>query len=213
MSYQWKDNSDYFEWLWSKWREQISKRGLPDKLIYPFGELTILDYLEKRAEERPDYPAIIFYGREITFKELNSMVNRFANFLLDKGLKRGDYVGVHLYNSPHYYIAHFGVMKAGGILVPLDPLWKEIELESPLLDTGMKMMVTQDLNYEIIKKVRSEYGLDLVVTASFQDFLPEKPTIPLLDIHKIPKKTFPDTVDMKDILENYSDDPQMSKYL
>ena len=65
------------------------------------------------AIERPDTPAIVFYGRVITYSEYDELSDRFAGWLLSLGVERGDRVGVHLVNCPQFHIAILGILKVG----------------------------------------------------------------------------------------------------
>lgn len=201
------DEKAYFEWLHNKWTEHITKRGLPRELIYPYGKVPITVYLSKRAAEHPDIPAIIYYGSKMTYRELDEHSNRFANFLIANGLGKGDYVGIHLFNCPQYVITHFGGMKAGCTVIPLDPLWKGIELEAPLGDTRPQVVVTQDLNYPIFAEIKEKFGIKHILTTSFRDFLPVEPELPLPDLLQQPKRDCPGAVDLMATIQEYSPAP------
>ena len=193
---------EFENWFTEKRLEQLNKRNLNTELEYPQGYIPITDYLAYWAKNAGDRPAIIFYGRVITYRELDEYVNRFANFLNQRGLGPGDYVGIQLYNCPQYFFAHFGGLRAGCVIIPIDPLWREIELEAPFEDTGMKLIVTQDLNYEVVKKVVDRFGGCEIVTTSFQDFLPEERPFPFLSDLETPKKLIPGTVDLMTALND-----------
>src|SRR6202171_6721899 len=84
--------------------------------------------LTRQAKRAPDRPAIHFYGRAITFAELDSAVGRFAGFLKARGISPGDRVAIFLENSPQFAIAYYGSLRAGGIAVCLNPMHKAVEL-------------------------------------------------------------------------------------
>lgn len=201
------EEKQYFEWLKGKWEEHVGLRGLPRELVYPHGRVPITAYLSKWAEINPDIPAIIYYGRRVTYRELDELSNRFANFLTANGFGKGDFIALHLFNCPQYIIAHFGGLKAGCTVIPLDPLWKGIELEAPLGDAGPRLVVTQDINYPIFAGLRDRFGLQHVLTTSFQDFLPAEPELPLIDLLQQPGPDCPGATDLMDAISRYSPAP------
>jgi long-chain acyl-CoA synthetase len=120
----------------------------------------------------PDRPAVIYMGRSITFAQLDALSNRFARFLVDRGLKTGDTVGVNLPNLPAYYIAIVGIMKAGCVLSGVSPLLSAKELEYQLVDSGAKVLVTLDLLFPKAAEVVAKTPVKSVLVAGIADFLP-----------------------------------------
>ncbi len=77
--------------------------------------------LENSAAKYPDKTALVHEGRRTTYRELNSLANRFAGFLRDQGLTSGGRVVLLLENCLEYIAAYYGILKAGGVAVPLSP--------------------------------------------------------------------------------------------
>jgi len=196
--------AEFSGWIEDRQREHLIQRGLGSKLCYPFGDIPITDYLGKWATVIPDKPALIYYGARITFRQLDELSNRFANYLIARGLGKGDFIGIHLYNCPQYLIAHFGGMKAGCTVIPMDPLWKELELEAPLADTHPPVIVTQDLNYPIFSELAKKFGIKAILTTGLGDFLPPDPELPLPDIFQEVSPRRPEAVDLLTLLQECS---------
>lgn len=175
---------------------------VPTEAQYPLGKVPLAEYLRMRAQEHPDKPAIIFYGHTITYRELDEASDRFANFLLQQGVKKGDRVALFLLNCPQYHIAHYGTWKIGAILAPCSPLFKEMELEYQLNDAGVETLVTLDILYPVAAKVLKNTPVKRVIVSNLNDFLPEEPTLPITDAMKIKKSLIPGTIDLLDILTN-----------
>ncbi|MCC7282386.1 MAG: AMP-binding protein, partial [Acetobacteraceae bacterium] len=96
--------------------------------------------LRRAAARRPDHPALIFYGAEIGYAELLARVERLAAFLQHRcGLRRGDRVLLDMQNSPHFVIAYHGVLRAGGVVVPLSPMSVTEELAFYAEDSGARI--------------------------------------------------------------------------
>ncbi|MEM2134866.1 MAG: AMP-binding protein [Candidatus Jordarchaeaceae archaeon] len=180
-------------------------KGLPKSLDYP--EVPIFTLLENTARRVPKKKAVIFYGYEITYGELNEWSDRFANALASMGVKKGDRVGLFLENCPQFIVAYYGALKAGAILVPINPMFKEMEVESQLKDSGTETLVTLDFLYPTIRNIRKNTKLRSIIVTSYRDFLPEKPTLPIHISMEHEKETFPETIEFTDILKKYEAKP------
>lgn len=178
--------------------------ALPKELQYPFGEVLITDYLQKRAELTPDKPCIIWYGTELTFKQLDELSSRFATFLAEKGMQKGDRIAVFLPTCPQFHIAFYGILKLGCIHVPVNPMFKEQELLYELNDTQAKLIITLEHLYPMVEKIKEQTSIQEIVTTSISDFLPEHPTIPVHPSLLNPKQVIDGATDLKLMLEKHS---------
>ena len=192
------------EKIWMKhWPEDI-----PKEVSFSEGKIPIFEYLRIHAQRTPNKPAIINYGRAISYQELEESSNKFANYLLDLGLQKGDRVGLFLGNCPQYIIAHFGIQKMGGIVCPCSPLFKEMELKYEVNNAEMKCLVTLDIFMKIVGNVLAAMPTLLsVVTTNFNDYLPDEPTLKLVDYMKIPKQKVAGTKDFVEIMETLNEKP------
>lgn len=191
------------ERVWMKnWPDFISQESPYDR-----GKKPIFEYLRDHAREFPDRTAIIFYGKEVTYGELDRMSDQFARFLTDQGLKKGDRIALFLTSCPQYHIAHYGINKMGGIIVPCSPLFKEWELTYELRDTEAKAIVALDLLHSVAAPSCKECGIKTIVVTSMHDFLPAEPTMNLVPMMQFPKMTYPDTIEFMDILSRYPAQP------
>ncbi|WP_202319319.1 AMP-binding protein [Archaeoglobus neptunius] len=173
------NETEYFSILEERWSRVWPHPSLPRKPIYPLGKIPIHEYLEKYAEMQPQKDYIIYYGRRISYKEMDELSNRLANYLLQNGFGKGDKVALILPNMPQFYIGFFGTLKAGGVCVFLNPMLKEMELEYFLKQSKPKFVLTLDLLYPLVDRAAKKVSnRSHVVAASFQDFLPETPEIP-----------------------------------
>jgi long-chain acyl-CoA synthetase len=130
--------------------------------------------LEQAAERWPDQIACDFYDRCFTYGEWRALARRAAKGFRSLGVGPGVSVGLHLPNTPHYLIAFFGVLIAGGRVVNYSPLYALRELRHQILDSDTEVMMTLDLPqlYPQIAALKGEGNLRAVVVASLADFLP-----------------------------------------
>ena len=103
------------------------------------------DILTRSAQRWPQNAALTFMGRRITYAELDGLVNKAAKGFQALGVGPGVHVGLFLPNSPHYAIAFFGVLRAGGVVVNYSPLDAEKVLEHKVEDSQTDILVTLDL--------------------------------------------------------------------
>jgi len=101
--------------------------------------------LDDTAARLPDHMAMDFLDRQWSYAELKTLSDRFAAGLQARGLGAGDHIGLCLPNCPYYPIAYFGVLKAGGRVVNLNPLYARRELETLIEDSACDTIITLDL--------------------------------------------------------------------
>jgi long-chain acyl-CoA synthetase len=145
-------------------------KQVPRSIDYP--NITLSEALRQSAKNFPDNPAIIYFGKRISYRELDEMVDRFAAALQDLGVKKGDRVGIQLPNIPQFVIAFYGALRAGAICVACSPLYKARELEHQLNDAGAETLVVMDTLYPIVQEIRERSKLRNVIATSPRDYLP-----------------------------------------
>lgn len=150
---------------------------VPREVEYPAGTDGIVEYLWHWADTKPGSLAIIFYGREITYAELDELSDRFAGWLLQQGAKAGDRVGVHLPNCPQFTIAMLGILKIGAVHVPVNPLFREHELRHELTDASVTILLTADTTARVVGAIRSDTDLRRVATTNPADMLVDTPPV------------------------------------
>lgn len=172
-----KDYMKQLHALWDKnWPKNISR-----KPHYPHGEVALTEYLRAWAKDRPQRPAVIFYGHVTTYADLDQQSDRFAALLQSKGVRKGDRVAVFLPNCPQFHIVFFGILKLGAVHVPVSPLSRAFELAYELNDTDAEVIVALDQLAATVEQVRGETKLREVIVTSFADVVPANPTIPVPD--------------------------------
>ncbi|SDI14226.1 AMP-binding protein [Desulfosporosinus hippei] len=175
---------------------------LDPKLNYSKGQKPLHEYLRDNARMNPEKVAIIWYGREITYKELDDLSEGFATYLSKSGVKKGENVALFLSNSPQYFIAHYGIQKIGAVVGPCSPLFKEWELEYQLNDMQAKVIVAVDSVYDVIAKVQSKTKIEQIILTSYSDFLPEKPTLNVPEEFSQPKPVISGVRDMLTVIKS-----------
>ncbi len=150
-------------------------KAIPQNEIeFEIPEVSIGQYLEQGFKEFPERAAYHFMGLTHTFKELDEMSARFANFLLGIGCKTGDVVGINLPNIPQALIAIFGAFRAGCRITGISPLLTSKEITHQLNDSGASVLVTMDALYENTYMPAKDQtpGVKHVVVTGIADMLP-----------------------------------------
>ena len=107
--------------------------------------LNLAVILEESTKKNPDKVALIFEDFKLTYAQLNAAANQVANALVGAGIKPGDRVGMMLPNVPQFPIIYFGILKAGGIVVPMNVLLKGREVAYYLSDSEASAFFFWDL--------------------------------------------------------------------
>ena len=96
--------------------------------------------LTASAERYADSPALRIDDVVITYSDLDDATTRVAGLLRERGLEPGDRVGIMLPNVPQFAFAYYGVLRAGGVVVPMNVLLKQREVEFYLGDPQAKLI-------------------------------------------------------------------------
>jgi len=145
------------------------KRG---HLYYP--EIPIHEILEDTAERFPDRHAFL-YPEEMSFKLFKEQVDKFATALKDLGVRKGDRIALYGPNTIQWEISFFGLEKAGAILVPMNPLFKESEVEYEANDAGVETIIVSQPEYPNVAAIKDKTNLKNIIVIEQNEKKPETP--------------------------------------
>ncbi|WP_313431290.1 AMP-binding protein [Siminovitchia terrae] len=178
---------------------------LPKQLDYKLGEKPLHEYLNYNAEKYPSCVPYNYYGNKITWAMLNDYTNRLAQFLKENHIKKGDRVALYMQNCPQYIIGYFGIQKIGAIVVPLNPMYKEAELDYFINEVDIKAVIsTVDLYPRVYAIKDKTPTVEFIITTRYLDFLPEEIELPIPDELKIENQKIDSTYDFVTIMEQVS---------
>ncbi len=148
--------------------------------------LAVHELIQLPTNAYPDKAALNFYGTEITFWELRSLVMRFANALGSLGVQKGERVGIHLPNCPQYPIAYYAVLSLGAIVVNLNPMYTAEELKLMATTTDLTTLITFDMVLPTIRALCKEVQIPRVIATKVTDYIKgmEVSTADSLDLEK-----------------------------
>ncbi|WP_458119279.1 non-ribosomal peptide synthetase family protein [Paenibacillus sp. Z6-24] len=108
---------------------------------------------EQAAYQYPDRPAVSFRDTIYTYRQLNEKANQIAHLLLNQGLQKGEFVTMFLDRSLYSVISLLGIMKAGGVYVPVDPSHPDDRNHYIMQDTRSAFVVTQHDHYNKVHEL------------------------------------------------------------
>jgi long-chain acyl-CoA synthetase len=149
---------------------QHYQADVPEHLDYE--KLCLPDFLARSADRFPNKMALNFQGYEITFNQLQEMVNRFATCLHGFGVRKGDAVALLLPNVIPCVAAYYAALKIGAVTVMNNPLYSDRELEHQFNDSGAKILITLDLLGNRMIALRPKTKIKQIIYTSIGDYLP-----------------------------------------
>ncbi|MGE5124511.1 MAG: long-chain-fatty-acid--CoA ligase [Acidobacteriaceae bacterium] len=151
-------------------------KGVPQHIDYP--PVPLFGLLEESARKYPNSPCTIFKGAVITYREMDEITDRLAAGLAELGVKKGDRVGIFMPNTPQFVITFFAILKAGGVVVSINPLYKPPEIIHQVNDAGIEVMCLMSNFYAPIKKAQPNTKIKTIVVSNLKEYLP--PVLALL---------------------------------
>jgi len=112
--------------------------------------------VEEKCKEYSNQVAIVYQGKEITYRELNRNVNLLASGLKQLGIKRKDRVAVMLPNIPEFIYCFFACQKIGAVTVPFNTMYKRGEIIHILRDSGARAILCLSNFVPLINEIRPE---------------------------------------------------------
>ena len=134
----------------------------------------LFSLLTEAARQWPGQVYTIFNDGTRTFARVNDTANRVANFLLSRGIAKGDRVAIFLPNIPQYPEIYFGILKMGGVCVTCNPLYTAAELKHQLEDAGARAVFCMDHPGFYPTAVQAVEGTKVktVVVCNIKSYLP-----------------------------------------
>ncbi len=192
------------------WHQHYDDEVSPS-LDYP--PTPVHQMLSDTAAKYPDNTALIFYDNKLTYRQLDALVNKFAAGLQQLGLKKDDRVALYMANCPQSVIAYYAILRAGGIVVPCNPLFVAREFEHQANDSGARMAICLSLLYPRVKAARPNTGLEHVIVTNVKEYFPGLLKILFTlakekkDGHRVDISADPDTHWFQDVLKTAPDKP------
>ncbi len=179
---------------------------VPADIVVDTG-MTLIDMLEESVRNYAEQVAFINMGQAITFSQLDERSRAFAAYLVqDLGLKKGDRVAVMMPNLLQYPIALFGILRAGCVVVNVNPLYTPRELEHQLKDADTSAIVILSNFAHTLEKIIKNTRIKHVIVTHLGDELATPKRILVNFVAKyikkmVPKFNLPQAISMQSALK------------
>ncbi|MEM0132427.1 AMP-binding protein [Acidiplasma sp.] len=183
---------EHYKWF------RIWPNYLPYTIDYP--DMNIWKMMEISSMLYGSKDAIIYYGHRIKYSEIYADINNLSLFIISKGIKKGDRVGIMMQNSPQFIISFFAIAGAGATIVLMSPALDYSTASYIAKETGMKMIITTSELIKIPEKLHDELNI-IIICGNLRDYI-KKPDIPVPEFitaeHKIVGIPWEEAISHKD---------------
>ena len=147
----------------------------------------IFEAFSATAAKFSNKTAVIYLGTRFSYHKILMLAENFASSLRDQGIGEGDKVIIYLPNCVQWVVAWLGIQLAGGVVVPIPPIYTAYDLQYIANDSGASHVVCADTNYGYVKQALPETGLEKVIITKLADLLPLYKRVFGWAFNKVPK--------------------------
>jgi long-chain acyl-CoA synthetase len=142
------------------WFAQYDSNVLPH-LEYP--PIPVFELLDEAARLSPNRACIIFKDKKLTYRQVARQTDQLAAALQSHGVRKGNRLGICMPNSPEFVLTFFAILKAGAIVVAINPLYTPPEIIHQVNDAGVETIFCAASLYNRIKAAQPETGIHWVI--------------------------------------------------
>jgi long-chain acyl-CoA synthetase len=189
--------SQYDDRMWLA----LYDEGVPADLEAPFPDCVSM--FDAAVRDHPDRPLVHYFGTTLTVAEVDRQSAALAAGMAKEcALQRGDRVLVQLQNVPTFLIAMLAIWRLGAIMVPVNPMYKQRELEGLLTDSGARVLIEQEPLYpEAGRPAVESTGATTVITTSELDYVADPGSEALFA--GVRRERVDGTLDLLDLIRGY----------
>jgi len=136
-------------------------KGVPSEIDIP--NISLVDLFNQAVAKYGESTCTIYQDKELSYREVNAQSDCVAGFLLASGLEKGDRVGILLTNTPEFVIAYFGVLKAGGVVMALNPAYRSVEIQNQSLKSDIRFLILRESAYNMLQSIKSETQIERMI--------------------------------------------------
>jgi long-chain acyl-CoA synthetase len=144
---------------------------VPAMATYP--RQPVFRTLDVGTSNYPDRAATVFFGAEMTFRQLRDRSLRLAAALASFGVGKGDRVGIMLPNCPQFPVSFFGILRTGATVVAINPTYTAREFERLAKDSRIRTLIVMDQFAPTILEVAASTEIERIIVVKLQDYMPE----------------------------------------
>jgi long-chain acyl-CoA synthetase len=152
-------------------------QSYPDGVPHTIGELShtsLVEMLEESFAKFPSRNACEYLGQFMTYRELDQQSRNFAAYLQTLGFESGSRIAIMLPNVMQFQIAMMGALRAGLVVVNVNPLYTSRELEYQLKDSGASALIILENFAHVYQKIAQKVSVKKVIVTSLGEFIGTK---------------------------------------
>jgi long-chain acyl-CoA synthetase len=139
------------------------------KTSLEYRDVPIFSLFDEVSSTTPELICTIFQDQAITYGEMRTAVDSFAVALHHAGVRKGDRIGLLLPNSPQFVLAFYAILKAGGVVVAMNPQYKQRELAHQIQDSGIETMIALDTYRPVLEDACQNTQVRVVIYTRLSD--------------------------------------------
>ncbi|MGF3055434.1 long-chain-fatty-acid--CoA ligase [Microbacterium sp. YY-01] len=135
-------------------------------------EGSLIDIVEASVRDYPDAPALQFFGRETSYRDMHAAINKAAAGLKERGVEAGDLVAIVLPNCPQHIIAFYAVLRLGAVVVEHNPLYTPRELRNQFEDHGARHAIVWSKVVDTVQNFPDDLQVDTLISVDITRSMP-----------------------------------------
>ena len=172
------------------WMEEYKKWNINPEFTRPDPEKTLSMTIADNLVKFQDKTAFIYRNRKFSYKDIDVYSQKFATYLQELGLAAGGRIAVMLPNIIQYPIATFAIIRAGYVLVNVNPMYTQRELYHQLQDSGAEALIILGQTLEQLTALDECPALKYVISTHPMDFIQDQPVTVSRQAAEYPDKRF-----------------------
>jgi long-chain acyl-CoA synthetase len=138
--------------------------------LAPYPVKAVYEILDDVSQKFPNHTVILYQGKEVKYHQLKNKVDSLASALNALGLEKGDRVCVFLSNCPEYVISFWGVIRAGGVVVPTSVMRTNEGLIYEVITSGCRFIICNAVHVERVMAMFDHTDLEAIIVTSEESF-------------------------------------------
>jgi len=156
---------------YNKWPD-----GVPKTITLP--EKTLVDFFEDSVKKYPNKIITYYMGFELTYTQIQDLVNRTATKLTELEIRKGDCVALQFANTPSFIAYYYGILKIGGVVTCLSPLFKSLEVKRQLNDSSARIYIGWEGFSGVVDPIIDETKIEHKFYSTLGPYLSPDPIAP-----------------------------------
>ncbi|NVM45559.1 MAG: AMP-binding protein [Candidatus Lokiarchaeota archaeon] len=175
--------------------------GVPKHPEFPV--ISLGDWFDQKTDEFAKNKAMYFSKTSMNYRVLRKYTDSLATSLSRLGVKKGDVVAILLPNCFQFTMGYFATVKLGGIVIPINPTYKPLEILHVLEQVKPKGLICMDVMYGLIKPIQEKYKFEFVISTCIVDLAAIPPAVKeqLIADGTIPKGEVPGAINFLDVCQ------------